>query len=638
MKITDIKCENFLAWRDLTLDLPEKITVLVGRNGEGKSSLLDAIRAALTGTARGIPRGEASTLASWGASSPWAVEIGLSMGDVTGRIRRTATTLSAIRPAGEKVAIKQEQLAAKIGDPRALDALLDTGRALAMTAADRKALVFRLAKVEVTDEQLREAGLTAEDVRVHALAGNWRKAETTAAEAKRAANRAAEEMRTAPVEDPVVGAVRASEVTDAVLDASRQMLERLVAEDRALVEAIGRAKGAAAVSVEALVRQRELAAGELAALDSATAEAELKQLRDKLPGVLEAAKTSFDALEAVKAGELEARQAAERAEDALEELREATREHSCPTCGHSHTAPQIPTSDEIAAADRALAEYRKAAQTRHEAIAPAQEAWEKADGRIRTIEARDREMTAPEGVIARARSARRTVERLDKEIAAAQRAAAAAGGDIAGMEARLSTLRQRQETGRTLLAAVETYRAAQAGAEQTTERIQALRREAGEYERQERLCRPDGIQERLLAPALGPIRERLALWQTLLGYQLVLSDDFEVGIRAGEAVVPCSVLSKSEAWRAGIALADALAQLSGLRWLVLDDAEQLDGLRRAELLGLLAGIAGDYDQVIVAGVVGDREPRQAPEGSGIRVYVVAGGKAEPVAELAEVAR
>ena len=38
---------------------------------------------------------------------------------------------------GEKVEIKQAQLDTKIGDPRALDALLDVSRCVSMTAADR---------------------------------------------------------------------------------------------------------------------------------------------------------------------------------------------------------------------------------------------------------------------------------------------------------------------------------------------------------------------------------------------------------------------------------------------------------------------------------------------------------------------
>jgi energy-coupling factor transporter ATP-binding protein EcfA2 len=159
VKVTSITCENFRCWRELNLDLPETISVFVGKNGAGKSSILDALRACLTGTARGVARGDAADLATWGTTS-WAVELGLLVGEAPGRIRRTSTTLSAVRPTGEKVKITQEQLAARIGDAQTLDAILDTGRALEMSAGDRKALVYRLAKISVDDSALAAAGLS----------------------------------------------------------------------------------------------------------------------------------------------------------------------------------------------------------------------------------------------------------------------------------------------------------------------------------------------------------------------------------------------------------------------------------------------------------------------------------------------
>lgn len=47
MKIKKIHCENFRRFEDFTVDFDKNLTVLVGRNGAGKSSLLDAIAVSL---------------------------------------------------------------------------------------------------------------------------------------------------------------------------------------------------------------------------------------------------------------------------------------------------------------------------------------------------------------------------------------------------------------------------------------------------------------------------------------------------------------------------------------------------------------------------------------------------------------
>jgi recombinational DNA repair ATPase RecF len=180
MKATQIRATTFVALRDLELDLTRKVSVFVGRNGSGKSSVLDAVRAALVGTARGIPRGEVSSLATWG-SKTWSVEVDFLHGDAEGTLRRTPTKLYGVDEEGTKHVLSQEQIAAVLGSPKTLSAVFDVWRALEMTPAERKELVFALAGIDLDATWLRENGIEDDEVLDAIVRKGWKKAESIAA-------------------------------------------------------------------------------------------------------------------------------------------------------------------------------------------------------------------------------------------------------------------------------------------------------------------------------------------------------------------------------------------------------------------------------------------------------------------------
>ena len=47
MKVEKITLKNFRCYQDLAINIHDKLTVLVAVNGEGKTSILDALRIAL---------------------------------------------------------------------------------------------------------------------------------------------------------------------------------------------------------------------------------------------------------------------------------------------------------------------------------------------------------------------------------------------------------------------------------------------------------------------------------------------------------------------------------------------------------------------------------------------------------------
>ena len=163
---------------------------------------------------------------------------------------------------------------------------------------------------------------------------------------------------------------------------------------------------------------------------------------------------------------------------------------------------------------------------------------------------------------------RATVERLDTEIAAAARTAAQVSG----------------------------YHAARAVYEGTRAKADALDAAARRFDRMEKSLRPDGVLGRMAAGPLGAIRTVLAK----LDADVRVTDEWEVLIRDSAA----SLASRSEQWRAGAALAVALSACSGVRFVVIDDADVLvDERERSGLLKALADLREAFDQVVVVAAV-----------------------------------
>lgn len=197
---------------------------------------------------------------------------------------------------------------------------------------------------------------------------------------------------------------------------------------------------------------------------------------------------------------------------------------------------------------------------------------------------------------------RETIERLERDVEIAERA---------GREAR-------------------SYREARAAWESTRERVEALTAEAARFEAMERALRPDGVVGRLAAGPLATLREVLAP----LAPEVRVTDEWEVLIRDAVA----TLASRSEQWRAGAALAVALAAVSGVRFAILDDADVLvDETERRALIGGLVALRQHFDQVIVLAATSPEATRaaKAPRGefaSLVGVWRVLDGRVERVVE------
>lgn len=117
---------------------------------------------------------------------------------------------------------------------------------------------------------------------------------------------------------------------------------------------------------------------------------------------------------------------------------------------------------------------------------------------------------------------------------------------------------------------------------------------------------PSGIPSEMLGDALKPFNDRLRATAMATGWEQVVIDH-DAQVRVGERAY--GLKSASARWRADAALADAISHVSGLRMFALDGCDILDvTTHRAALLKWLHGLAsrGEIDSVLVTGTFKQR--------------------------------
>lgn len=617
MRATGLRMKDYLAHPTLDLDLSDgTVHVFVGKNGTGKSSILDAVRAALTGTARGVPRKDSRRLARYGQDT-WRVEVDVEAGDAAGTIRRTPTTLNSVDGDGVKHTLNQSDLVDLLlgGEPRVVDALFNAPHALDMTADQLRALVYTLAGVEVTEDYLRNAGLSFEPAVEAALAGNWRKAVRVLEYERRLLQRQAEDLDLEPPEDPTVGApgcesMRASEVDDEVLADTDQGVAEYAQEARDLRDELATARGTAAGAREAIEAQL----ADMETLD--VLEGRVRNLAGRVSD-MEAELEPVRADLAKEEGNLRKAQAALEAAQAAQAAAGRGGTCTCSTCGHVHERPSSGTQDP-ATLDEAVAAAEKRLRDQVLMVEGGRKVVGELGATMRDLE---RQLSGAEAQVATRKGLESRLANVVDE--------GPAVADPDKLERKAQDLEARAEAGRQIVAIVEEYRRARQRHDQQLARKKDLGGKALALQKQEALVKPDGLPAQLLGATLDPLRYRLSnvgrdLFGEEEGYQGVyLDDEFQLHLvdRDG-ALCAVDTANTSARWRASVALADALADLSGLRFLILDEITLLDGDNRNALLLALASLQDSYDQVLVAAVLGDNPPTQPPADVGIRVWTV----------------
>lgn len=589
MKILEINITNFLGLRRLAVTLGSPILLVAGQNGQGKSSLAEAIRLALCAeSVRVAQKKDYGAMVTEGTKAA-QIHIGIDSGIVasvsisaSGSVRDSTQDAAPLSPA--------------------LPYVLDAQRFASLPEDERRRFLFGLMGVKLSSEEITERIITQRQCntdKVRAIAPLFR---AGFAGAEKEASKRATEARGAwkSVAGENYGEVKAAkwradpgdwQTDDATV---LHKLDGEIAAFEAKLQDAHRRLGAAQEQA-AQVQKRADAAANLR--ETAKAFGHHQDLVNRAEAQLADCRAVLD----------RARAAAGSAPPPKPKT------YACPACG----------VELVHQPDGRLAEYQSPAPVAHDP-----EAAGRLPGLAKAVQ-------TAEAVLARHVANRDAADDAAKQLKGVEAATEAAGPaddagpikeTIASLAASIAAAKERQ---RVLKAAHDQFEAA----DKRTKEARKHHQDAQDWVAIAGALAPDGIPGDMLAEALGPINKRLA-------QSAVDTDWMQVRIGADMAVTAngrrYNMLSKSEQFRSDAMIAEAIAHLSGLKLLVLDAFDILLGDARSQFLGWLDLLARecDIDCAIVMGTL-----REAPAGlpSTFQVVQIERGQAVLPRKIEEVA-
>ena len=542
MKLTHITAQSYLGARAVELAITTPVVLIAGKNGAGKSSLQEAIRHALGGDAARVAlKKEFKALMSDGASSSYAT-VATSEGE-----------FSIVLPSGKGTHYEHG----------ALPFVLDPARFARLDANERRGFLFGLFDLSPDGPAVVNAlkARGCEQVKIEQVRPLLRAGfDAAAKEAQGKARDAKASWKTLTGGETwgkdKAGNWKAQKPEETYTREQIKTAEDLVAESEASIaeanQQIGEARAKARQHAEAAKRIDELKAKA----------ARLPALREKL-----------------------VRDQAELDEwsPKLAELPppagEKPRTWACPCCG---------VMLEHRLADGALVEHQPTASADPDIEIKRQQWTDAVALYTRSVANDQRDIADAE----RAAAEMAELEaRLGDSPPATERLEQVLAGHQADKRARAATLSQMFEANR--LAQL---------ADEHTKKATAAHADVLAWLAIADALAPDGIPAEMLASALDPINERLTDAAGMAEWaDVTITRDMDI-LAAGR---PYALLSESEKWRADAMIGAAIAELSGLRLLVLDRFDVLDSKGREDLIYWLDAMAaeGIVDTALVFGTM-----------------------------------
>lgn len=571
MRLHSISIDNFLGARSVHLPFASPAILLAAANGAGKSSVLEAARLALTGdTERLGLKKDIGQIISEGAKAG-SIEVQWSSGDAA------PCTDTYRLPSGERIGSEPHP---------ALAYLLDTTRFAALKPAERRSLLFKLTGAsisrEAVAERLQRRGVRAEIVEavLPMIRAGFPEA---CAEAKSKATEAKGAWRA--ITGETYGDKKADnwKATAAPFDQETYDLEasKAIDCDADLAEArdkLGRLKG----QRDAAKHQQERVSSLRAQAKSYASKAEeLKQAEATLKDA-DAAAQKAEAAHAELSGKVKPSTKRQAAAKVATDL-------ACPHCEASvflidgKLLAQLPAPpEETAPASPEVQAQIDAARIAHVA-AMSQVAIAKAQ--------RDLLKTA----LAAADQAASTLRTLD-----AATGPVPSDEEITEAEALVQRLTDSATGLRTSMQEMQAAKRAHDAASSKTDQARRHHADVSAWSLCADALAPDGIPGEILAEALGPVTDALQDHAQASDWPAV-TIDAEMVIRYGGRLL--TLCSESERWRADAMIAATIAQLSGLRVLMLDRIDVLDLPGRSACIEWLDHLlaSGELESALVAG-------------------------------------
>ncbi|OZI79879.1 AAA family ATPase [Bordetella genomosp. 2] len=590
MRLTNLSVSNFQGVQSAELPLPAAIGFITGDNYAGKSTIAEAVRMALLGSAERVSlKKELGQVVRDGA------KLGSVAVDVDGA--PVAITLPSGKRSGEEA----------VPPNPALPYVLSPELFAAAKPDDRRQLLFTLTGTRATPDEIERRLLErgCHKVLVAQMKPILRSGFAAGAEfAKKQATEAKGAWR--GVTNETWGSQK-GETWRAEVPAFDQAALAAAQTDLAGIDGRIEAAAKAVGSLEQQLRAYQGQKDQLAALQ------ERAGRLDSLRAKLDCDQQDLDAWTA-KVQELQAKAGTGPRKGLVHDLArclaEAYEAHSFP----AELGEQI---------DRVL------------------DAYEAQYGSLDAAGDPDAAAALPKAIEARDLSAR-AAENCRRDIAAAEAAAedlksraapeAVADEDVAAARAHLAGLRTERGAAHARVDALLAAKQAAVGAAQRTRSAAGYHTEVMAWDAIGAALSPDGIPGEILAKALQPVNDELLALSECAGWPVVRIDG-EMTITAGGRAY--RLLSESERWRTDALLALAIAHLSGLRCAILDRFDCLNLAGRSEILGLLDALAadGDIDTVLLLGTL---KAAPAAPSEAFTVYWIEQGRIR-VATLKEAA-
>lgn len=619
MRINAIMMRNFRNHRETHIHL-DRLTIIKGPNGAGKSSVRQAIEVALTGRCEATDRagrGLADLIRSGAKEAEIILEIE-GLGEVRRRIRPSGSSLQVADWSGS-TKMQQELLFRELGtDADQVAALLNVGYFLDLPPKEQTEMLFRLAGAGITKDcvlaAVKRAGAEwpgGMDIPDRPTAEWFARAYKETYERRREARKDLERARGRLEGMAVPGLPEGVDPGD---------LPGIEEELRSLEERRD----------EVLRRRAEAAASRNR---RAELERDLRSMRSELSGRKEElaeceptvdAEEAAERLERVRGEEAELGAAAAGLAGEIRAL-DGTLAGLKKASGKCPLAPEIIScplkGEKLKALEKELGGKRQELVRKHEA---AVKRGTEIMAEIRALEEvlgreRRRELLLSE--IAQLEA---DISSLEKELAGLSPAEEAQDDDPKGLEEEIRRLME-------IAAGLKTLERAQVERDRLAEEVARLEAEVENLEILATLLGPgkDGIRASFLRRALGELHGRIsANLESLMPWAsgdltLETEPEFRLMLRGLEV----RQLSASERMRLGVAVSEALARLSGLRLLVIDDIEMLDAENRALLSSFLLSSSAEFDTIIAISVADEAEE---PKAEGVSVWWVQDGVAQRV--------
>jgi len=207
--------------------------------------------------------------------------------------------------------------------------------------------------------------------------------------------------------------------------------------------------------------------------------------------------------------------------------------------------------------------------------------------------------------------------------------------DLPKIEAEISTLFDRITNGEQKIADMNRELGARTEREKVEAKRSQLESQVEVLEALVEVLSPSGLPGKILSETIGPIQEQAnARLQELTGgrysLEMVLEPDFAIFVSHDGVRTDLKRLSSSERMRVGVVLQSVLVGLTGLRFMVVDNVDLLDKTNRDLFLDALLSMRDDFDQIICLSTIGPNGVSN-PHIPDVAIYQLVNGALEEVA-------